>query len=478
MSACAGPGEGSLPWLSGLGVLTCEISPGLVDEVIEAAGCREQRRRLLPARAAVYFVLGLCLFAGADSAAPPGYRSVMRWLTNGIRHLHGVPLPTSGALTRARQRLGAKPLELLFDRCRGPLAAAGTPGAFALGRRLVAWDGTWLDTAATAANAAAFGVPRRVSAPRLRLVALTECGTHAVIDAAFDAAARVSELALARRVLASLRPGMLLLADRNFPGHELWGLAAATGADLAWRIKKSLVLPPLQVLPDGSCLTILRTPAENARHARARAAGKALPGIPAGHLVRVIEYAVLVTGAGGTTRSVPFRLITTLLDPAAAPAALVAAAYHQRWEAENGYRDLKIRLRGAPFALRSRSPELACQEVFAFLTVLQALSALRADAAATAGIDPDQVSFTVTIRTARDHAASHATPAAAGLASARARAIRDILDDLLPRRRDRQCERIARPPRTAYPARAPGHQRPPSNVSYTLTLTPQPATTP
>ena len=141
----------------GLGVLTGEISPGMVDEVIAMAGCREKRRRLLPARTVVYFVLGLCLFSGADSMGPPGYRSVMRWLTNGLRHLDGVVLPTSSALTRARQRLGARPLELLFGMRRGALAVAGTPGAFAFGLRLVAWDGTGIDAADTPANAAAFG---------------------------------------------------------------------------------------------------------------------------------------------------------------------------------------------------------------------------------------------------------------------------------------------------------------------------------
>lgn len=103
----------------GLGVLTGEIGPGMVDEVIGLAGCREKRRRLLPARTVVYFVLGLCLFSGADSMGPPGYRSVMRWLTNGLRHLDGAVLPTSSALTRARQRLGARPLELLFGLRRG-----------------------------------------------------------------------------------------------------------------------------------------------------------------------------------------------------------------------------------------------------------------------------------------------------------------------------------------------------------------------
>ena len=204
----------------GLGVLTGEISPGLVDEVIERAGCREKRRRLLPARTVVYFVLGLCLFSGADSMGPPGYRSVMRWLTNGLRHPDGAGLATSSALTRARQRLGARPLELLFGLRCGALAEAGTPGAFAFGLRLVAWDGTGIDAADTPANAAAFGGVHG-GGPQLRLLALIECGTHALIGAVFDGVARASEQKLARRLLPALGPGMLLLADRNFPGWEL-----------------------------------------------------------------------------------------------------------------------------------------------------------------------------------------------------------------------------------------------------------------
>jgi hypothetical protein len=374
--AVPGSADASVP--AGLGVLSAEISPGLVDEVIELAGCREKRRRLLPARAVVYFVLGLCLFSGADSAGPPGYRSVMRWLTNGVRHLHGQALPTSPALSRARQRLGAKPLELLFDLRRGALASAATPGAFAFGLRLVAWDGTAVDVAGTAANAAAFG-PAQGGNPQVRLLALTECGNRALIDAVFGGADNVSEPALARQELASLAPGMLLLADRSFPGYQLWGLAAATGADLAWRIKKNLVFPPVKVLPDGSFHSVMRTPAENVRHGKARAAGQPLTGPGEGHLVRIIEYTVTVTDADGQTRTEPFRLATTLLDHQQAPAAHLAAIYHQRWETENSYSELKTRLRGASFILRSRSPELVRQELFAFLTVYQALCALKTD---------------------------------------------------------------------------------------------------
>ena len=460
-------------WLCpvGLGVLTGEISPGMVDEVIRLAGCREKRRRLLPARTVVYFVLGLCLFSGADSMGPPGYRSVMRWLTNGLRHLDGVALPTSSALTRARQRLGARPLELLFGLRRGALAVAGTPGAFAFGLRLVAWDGTGIDAADTPANAAAFGGVQG-GGPQLRLLALIECGTHALIDAAFDGFARASEQVLARRLLHALRPGMLLLADRNFPGWQLWGLAAATGAHLAWRVRKSAVLTPLQYLPDGSFIAVLPTPADARQGSHLRARGKP----QAGHRVRVSAWDVTVTSADGTVRTEAFRLVTTLLDCEQAPAGQLAALYCQRWEAETGYGELKTRLRGAGFILRSRAPELACQEMWAFLAVCQALSGIEYQAAAQAGIDPDRLSFTVTIRIARDHARTQqAILTPRGLARARQHAITDMLADLLPERRPRHYDREKKRPRNNnYPTRKNDQPRPPAKITCHIHVSPPP----
>jgi hypothetical protein len=470
MPASAAPGGKQPPCTVGLGILNCEIGPDLVDQVIELAGRRERRRRLLPARAVVYFVLGLCLFSGADSAAPPGYRSVMRWLASGVRHLHGVALPTSSALTRAPQRLGARPLELLFDLRRGPLASPRTLGTFAFGLRLVAWDGTGLDAADTPANATAFGVTQGGN-PQLRLMALTECGTHAVIDAAFDGVSLASEQKLARSLLRSLEPGMLLLADRNFPGYQLWGLAAGTGADLAWRIKKNQVFTPVKVLPDGSFHSVMPTPAENVRLGQARAAGR-IPAVPPeGHLVRIIEYTMTIRAADGTTRTEPFRLVTSLLDHQQAPAARLAALYQQRWEIENSYGELKTRLRGASFILRSRSPELVRQELWAFLIVYQALCALRAEAASTAGLDPDRVSFTVTIRVARHHAAGQSAATTLTVARARSQAIGDILGDLLPPRRNRQCERVKKPPKNTFPSKKQDQRPIPQNVTYKIKIT-------
>src|SRR3954470_18947819 len=160
LSSSGSAGAGAKGWPLRLGVLTAQIGPALVDEVVAAAGATQRRVRLLPARAVVYFVLALCLFSGADAAGPPGYRSVARSLTTGLRQLpNALKVPSSPALSRARQRLGAEPLQLLFERLQGPRATPATPGALAFGRRLVAWDCTGVDGPDTAANAAASAAP-------------------------------------------------------------------------------------------------------------------------------------------------------------------------------------------------------------------------------------------------------------------------------------------------------------------------------
>jgi hypothetical protein len=460
-----------------LGVLTCEISPELVDAVVEEAGCREQRRRLLPARAVVYLVLGLCLFSGADSAGPPGYRSVLRWLSQGLRSWSSRPiLVSSSAITKARQRLGVKALNLLFERLRGPLGQARTRGVLAFGRRVVSWDGTALDVPDTEANTQSFGRQKGAGNPQLRLLTLIECGTHAVIDAAFAGYTQLSELALARQVLASLTPGLLLLADRNFPGYDLWTQANATGADLIWRIKKSQVFVPVTVLPDGSFLSRMHTRADTIRLGSARAKGHRCTPRDPSHLVRIIEYAVTIVSADGTSRTELFRLVTTLLDHHEAPARAIADLYQQRWESENSYSEIKTRLRGAGFVLRSKSPDLVEQELFAFLCVYQVLGALEVEAAEAAGIDPDRISFTVTLRSARSHISTQPATTTARLRAARQDVITDLLTDLLPPRRPRHVERIRKPPKNGTRAtKKHDHTRPNSNVHYRIEIIPKTA---
>jgi Insertion element 4 transposase N-terminal/Transposase DDE domain len=469
VSGSAGVEKG---WPLRLGVLTAQVGPALVDEVVAAAGAAQRRVRLLPARAVVYFVLALCLFSGADAAAPPGYRSVARWLTSGLRQSpNALRVPSSPALSRARQRLGAEPLRLLFERLRGSRATPATPGAFAFGRRLVAWDSTGIDAPDTPANAAEFGRAGGAGHPQLRLLTLLECGTHALLGAVFDGFDRASEHALARRMIDRLGPGMLLLADRNFPGHELWGLAAATGADLAWRIKRNNVFWPGRRLPDGSYLSVMGTPAENRRRGWARRDGRLLPGPPDGHPVRIVEYDMRVNSRDGGVRTEAFRLVTTLLDHEQAPARQLAELYPQRWEIELGYGELKTRLRGPEVVLRSRSPQLIRQEIFAFLIVYQALCSLRVAAAQAADTDPDRISFTVTLRLARDQVISQAAATPSALHDAVQQTIADLLDERLPLRRSRSYERKKRPIKNTFSFHKLGRPRPSSRFTYTLTIT-------
>lgn len=491
-----------------LGVLTGELPPSLIDEVLQETGKREKRHRKLPARAVVYFVLGMCLFSGADSLRPPGYRSIMGSLLTGLHDLcrrGGYLAATSSALTQARRRLGAAPLKALFDRVRGPIAPERSPWAEAFGLRVVAWDGTTLEVPDSDANAARFGhhghhkdnpgtdararavatvarSGRRHGAslgsnPLVRLMMLVECGTHAVIDGVFDAAASVTETVLATRLVDSLGPGMLLLADRNFAGHALWGRCANTGVDLLWRVKKNVVFFVVKPLPDGSFLSVMPTPAESRRHGMARFHGRPIDVPPQGHAIRVLEYSVTVTGADGSVRVEPFRLVTTLLDHRRAPAVDLAGLYAQRWESETVYSKFKTRMRGADTVLRSHSPEGVEQEIYAFLVLYQILCRMQVAAATHGHIDPDRISFTFTIRVVR---ARTARPNALLTPRQQRQTRADFLDELLrhrlPQRRSRQSPRQRRPPKSKYAPKRRDQPTPSTRTDHRIRITRSPAT--
>ena len=252
----------------GVGVLTRLIDRDLVDEVLAEAGRTQQRSRLLPARVVVYYVLGLCLFFG------DAYEEVMRLLAEGLRFTGSWrkdwQVPTTGAIAQARQRLGAGPLRLLFDRVAVPCAQRGTRGAWLGSRRLMAIDGFVLDVPDTKENAAAFGrsggAKNPAPFPQVRLVGLGECGTHAIVAARLDAW-RVSERALAEQLATDFGPGMLVIADRGFYGYRLWQAAAGSGADLLWRIQGGPSLPVVRALADGSYESFLLDPKVRGRRA-------------------------------------------------------------------------------------------------------------------------------------------------------------------------------------------------------------------
>lgn len=405
MSAqCATAGvvaDRSRVWEPGhLGVLTRWVPPSLVDDVIRAAGRKERRVRLLPARVAVYFVLAMALFTDC------GYRGVWAALTAGLPG-PPVPDPSTAALRQARRRLGTAPLALLFDRLRGPLGTTDTMGVFWRGLRLVAWDGTCLEVADSPANLAHFtrhGVrtTRPAGYPQVRLTALVECGTRALIDAVFGPL-RHKELPQAHDLLPALEPGMLLLADRGYDGFQAIRGAADTGADLLWRVTAGRLLPVIHLLPDGTHLTLICDRRSGDRLAQWHHRGRITeqPSNLTAITMRVISYQITVTAGDGTTRTSTVRLVTTLLDPDKHPAAELAALYHQRWEIETAYYGLKATLRGPDRVLRSHTVDGVTQELYAMLAVFQITRMAITHAATATGIDPDRLSFTIALRTAR-----------------------------------------------------------------------------
>ncbi len=368
-----------------IGVLTSMFPPALVDEVLEASNRVEKRHRLLPARVVVYFTLAMCLWADEE------YVEVARLLVGGLKTMvrwrGSWQVPTSGAITQARARLGPDALKLLFERVAAPMSSEGAVGSWWRGRRCMAIDGTVFDVPDTTENAAHFGRPgsgRGDSAfPQARVVALAECGTHAIVAAEIGPCT-TGETTLARKLFSSLEEGMLLLVDRGFSGYELWGEAAATRAALCWRTKSNAVLPVVTALPDGSYLSVLRPPRSN-------------DGEPV--TVRVIEYTL--THPSRAEDEGPIRLVTTLLDPTEAPALELAALYGERWEEENAFDELKTHQRGAGRVLRSKSPEMVTQEIYAHLLVHFAIRTLVNRAVEPEELDPDRISFAASLRVVR-----------------------------------------------------------------------------
>ena len=379
----------------GIGVLTRIFHRDLVDEALARTRRAERRSRLLPARVVVYYVLALCLFC--DDA----YEEVMRKLVNGLRFLGNWSddwkVPTSGAISQARTRLGEEPLAELFAQVAAPIAQPGTRGAWYRGWRVMAVDGLVLDVAGTPDNLEAFGQSgggKSLSPfPQIRLVGLGECGTHAIVAAAFDSW-KAYERELLGRILDDFEPGMVVLADRGFFSYELWRDAAQTEADLLWRVVDSLEVPLLERLPDGSFRSELVPKRMKTEFKRGKL--KHIPDevrVP----VRVVEY--MITNRGDSTETI--RLITTILDHEAAPAHELAALYQERWEFELTLDEIETHQMAPTKLLRSKTPVLVRQEVWALLLAHYAVRSFMREAADDLDEDADRISFIRSIRVIR-----------------------------------------------------------------------------
>ena len=351
-----------------------------VRAILEEADRLGARERDLPAPLMMYYVMALGLYMREN------YEEVLRcvfetynWMVVASK---GVRIASRSAISRARDRLGDAPVRTLYQQTVRPIATPQTLGAWYRRWRVVSLDGSTLDVADTRANEQEFGRPGvsrggQSAFPKLRMCSLVECGTHCLFGAV-AAPYRIGETTLARDVVSRLEPGMLCLADRNFYGFALWARAAATGADLVWRVKQNLTLTCDRRLPDGSYLATIYPSVKDRRRGEN------------GLTVRVVAYSVK-TPEG--TKSEDLLLITTILDPAEAPALELAALYEERWEIETTLDEFKTHLRGRNIVLRSKTPVGVYQEFWGLLLAHHAIRSVMHDAALAHDIDPDRLSF-------------------------------------------------------------------------------------
>jgi hypothetical protein len=369
-----------------LGVVAKTFPLDKIHAALVATERESARQRDLPGHVTVYYVIALALYMQSS------YREVLRCLLEGIQWLArpsaSINVAGNSGISQARTRLGWEPLRHLHDQVVKPIAVAATKGAWYRSWRLVSMDGSTLDIADEKGNDEAFGRPgasRGQSAyPQIRFVSLVENGTHVLFGSRMADYA-TSEIALAKTILPSLSKGMLCLADRGFFGFEMWKQAAATGADLLWRVRKNILLPCEKRLPDGSCLSRIYPSQQDQR--------RGCNGV----VVRVIEYRL--EGVEGAEPL--YRLATTILDHERAPATELAALYHDRWEIETALDELKTHLRGARIVLRSKTPDLVRQEFYGLLMAHFAIRGLMHEAALHSGEDPDRLSFLHAVRVVR-----------------------------------------------------------------------------
>jgi hypothetical protein len=379
LEAGADAGGGGLADQAAIGVLTRTFPVELVDRVIDQYWVREQRTRALPARLVFYFTLILCLFPQES------YRSAMKILMSVFgRGTRGYRVPTTGSIGDARRRLGSGPMETAARAVMVPRARPDTRGAWYQGWLLTAVDGSTFTVPDTEDNEREFGRPGsgrgegKTAYPQIQAACLVELGTHAVFDARMDRYA-AAETMLIEEMFGSLRPGMLVLADRHIYSFDRWVKAVTTGADLLWRVTSNLILRPVDHLTDGSYIAEVIPPKKSGRTS---------------FRLRVIEYRLPGSNEW-------YRLVTTILDPVRAPAKDLAVLYHERWDVEGFLKQIKSVQLNHEKVFRSKSPDGVRQEFWAHLTVHYATMCVQLDAADQAKLDPDRISHKNTVRIIR-----------------------------------------------------------------------------
>jgi len=424
-----------VPYLRGLQHL---ISQQRLDFILARTRRVERRKGRLLASNVTWLVVAMSLFA--THSIPMVWRALHPYLTT--------PDPDSSTFTKARQRLGVAPLRELFQEIALSLAPGRTPGAFYRSLRLMGIDGTVFDMPDTPENELIFGRggnQRSPNAfPQVRVLALCELGTHSVCDFALRPINH-GEQAMVPTLMRSLHPGMLLLWDRNFFGFELIKGVLARGSHLLARVKTSqLIFKRVRNLSDGSYLTNIYPSYSDRMHDRN------------GRIVRLIEYTHDDPTRQGCGQK--HRLLTDLVDPADLPAEEAPLVYHERWDHELVFDEIKTHLNGRPVHLRSKTPRGVVQELYGLFLAHRIIRQIMSDAAEPQQLEPDRLSFMDSLRVLQSHL--HEAPNCS-VAEWYQRLAEEVGRQILRPRRDRWYPRVIRRKMKKWDKKRPKHKNPP-----------------
>jgi hypothetical protein len=401
----SGPGFWT-EWLAELGrqgLLEELLAEDVIARALREAPSGHKYDRVLTAKMTAVCVLVACLFPGA------GYDAVLATAFGlpGLRSGPGADIPSGSAFSQARKLLGEQVVQRLFELDAAVTDADLGIGLLWKGLEVTAIDGTTMELARNGVLDGEFGTPADGARPLLRITAHVRTATFRWISAAIGGY-HDGENALADQLEGSFRPGMLNLADRGFFSMDRFLRFSARGADLAWRVKngaKSVPLKTVKTLPDGSELVMLHE-SDGMRARRRRETRDPQPERLPDTTARLVTFTVTAVTRSGRTKTTLLRVLTTLLDHKAYPAAQIAALYAGRWQIEIAFLHLKRTVRGPRRPLRGQSPELARQEAWALLLIHNITATASARAAGSAGLDPGLIPFTAVLGLVRSHVAA------------------------------------------------------------------------
>lgn len=413
------------------------LNPEWIEQALAATGTATIRRRRLPAEQVVWLVIGMCLFRDQSMVA------LVDALDLALPGSRGVRVAPS-SIVQARERLGDEPLRWVFERTAQTWAHASARAHAWRGLALYGADGTTVRVPDSTENRAAFGGQKTrwestSGYPLVRLVTLMALRSHLLAGARFGAYG-TDERTYAAELWSLVPDHSLTIVDRLFlAAKTLLGIERG-GSDRHWltRARATSKWTRVKRLAPGDELVEMEVSSEARRQD---------PSLPRTWPMRAIRYR--------RRGFAPQTLLTSLVDAKRYPAAEIVALYHERWEIELGYNEVKRVMLAREESTRSKSPRGVAQELWGLAIAYNLVRFEAERVAAEAGVPPIRISFVAALTFVENALRSWGTDSAGRLPERLVKLREDISHFILPERRERSYPRAVKIKMSNYARKRP-----------------------